>query len=282
MGTRSSKRSGILSSTAFREFTSPFTLPDWLPLAAKRRKRWAMAVMESLVTDVIRARLADAASDRGDLLSILIAEHHMAERAIRDDVMSLLIAGHETSGALLGWAFFCLAENAAWQDRLVEENRTTLNGRLPTAGDLVAMPLLRAVMAEVLRLYPPAYALFLRRATEDVELGPLIIRKGDLVQITPFTLHHDARWFAEPERFNPERFLDEPTWPQFAYLPFGAGPRVCIGQNFGLMETCLVVATILQRWRPFEVTRKVVPDPKFSLRPRDGLPMTWRKAPTAN
>jgi cytochrome P450 len=267
----------ILSATAFRESTSPFTLPDWLPLAGKRRKRWAMDVMDRLVTQLVRARLGNAATDRGDLLSILIEEHRADERAIRDDAMSLLIAGHETSGALLSWVFFCLVRNPQWRDRLVAENRDQLGAQPPHPGNLARMPLLRAVVEETLRLYPPAYALFLRRAVEDVQIDQLVIRKGDLVQITPFTLHRDARWFPDPDRFEPQRFLEEPTWPRFAYLPFGAGPRVCIGQSFGLMEACLVVATVLQQWIPISVAGDVAPDPKFSLRPLGGLPMQWRK-----
>jgi len=268
----------ILSATAFRESTSPFTLPDWLPLRAKRLKLWAMNVMDRLVSDLVEARLDDTVSDRGDLLSILIEEHKGDRKAIRDDAMSLLIAGHETSGALLSWVFYCLVRNPEWRAKLMIENRDRLAGRQPTPADLAAMPLLRAAIEETLRLYPPAYALFLRRAIETVEIDGLTIRRGDLVQIMPYTIHRDARWFPNPERFDPERFLTEPTWPRFAYLPFGAGPRVCIGQSFGLMEACLVVATILQRWEPMAIDRAIVPDPKFSLRPRDGLPMTWRKA----
>lgn len=266
----------ILSATAFRESTSPFTLPDWLPLQAKRQKRWAMDVMDRLVTELVSARLGDASSDRGDLLSILIEEHKGDQRAIRDDAMSLLIAGHETSGALLSWIFSCLVQNPEWREKLIAENHATLGGRLPHPGDLAAMPLLRAVIEETLRLYPPAYALFLRRAVEDVDIDGLAIRKGDLVQITPYTVHRDARWFPNPTLFDPSRFLNEPTWPRFAYLPFGAGPRVCIGQSFGLMEACLVVATILPRWKPVSAEAEIVPDPKFSLRPRGGLPMTWQ------
>jgi len=268
----------ILSTTAFRESTSLFTLPDWLPFPAKQRKRWAMGVIDGLVTSLVRRRLADADWDRGDLLSILIAQHGREEKAIRDDTMSLLIAGHETTGALLGWTFFSLVESPSWRDRLLREIQTALGGRRPSAQDLLAMPILRAVVEEVLRLYPPAYSLFLRRAVEDVDLGSFTIARGDLVQITPFILRRDGRWFPKAAQFDPSRFLEPPTWPRYAYLPFGAGPRVCVGQNVGLMETCLIVATILQRWQPVGVAGTVIPDPKFSLRPRNGLPMTWQRA----
>ena len=131
------------------------------------------------------------------------------------------------------------------------------------------------MVEEALRLYPPAYSLFLRQATAAVDLRGVAIAKGDLVQIVPYTLHRDARWFPDPTRFDPGRFLSTPAWPQYAYLPFGAGPRVCIGQNFALMEICLVVATILQRWRPRRLDQWPALAPKFSLRPRNGMPMTW-------
>jgi len=133
------------------------------------------------------------------------------------------------------------------------------------------------VIEETLRLYPPAYALFTRSAEMDLSLGEVKIRRGDNVQIVPYTLHRSERWFKRADEFNPSRFLEAPTWPKYAYLPFGAGPRVCIGQNFGLMEACLVTATILQSWHPTSIQGDCVPEAKFSLRPKCGLPMIWRK-----
>lgn len=266
-----------LSETAFRESTAPLVLPGWLPLAAKRSKRWAMGVMDDFICRLVDARLAEPLGDRGDLLSML-AEQHAGDRiAIRNDAMSLLIAGHETSGAVLGWTAHCLLNSPAWRERLCGELDTVLQGAAPRPEDLPRLPLLRAVIMEVLRLYPPAYALFLRRATCDAAMPGFTIRKGDLVQITPFAMHRDPRWFPEPERFDPARFLDsEATLPK-AYLPFGNGPRICIGQGFGMMEVCLVVASLLQRWVPVAGPAGVVPEPRFSLRPRGGLAISWRE-----
>lgn len=201
----------VLSDTAFRESTSPVVLPDWLPLAAKRRKHWAMAVMDRLVGDLVDARLKDGQSDHGDLISVLVQQHEGDGQAVRNDAMSLLIAGHETSGALLSWTFHCLARSPQWLAAVIEEIERTLAGRLPDAADLTSLAVLRAVIEEVLRLYPPAYSLFLRRAVEDVALDGFTIRKGDLVQITPFTMHRDPRWFAEPLTFDPGRFLKDPA-----------------------------------------------------------------------
>lgn len=267
----------VLSDTAFRESTSPIVLPNWLPLPAKRRKLWAMSVMDRLVVGLVERGLARGAEDGGDLLSMLVEQHRGDARAIRDDAMSLLIAGHETSGALLSWAFAALADAPEWLARIHDELDSALGGRPPTAEDLSALPTTRAVVEEALRLYPPAYSLFLRQATEDVDVGGAAIREGDLVQVVPYSVHRDRRWFPEPGRFDPGRFLAAPTWPRYAYLPFGAGPRVCIGQNFALMEACLVVATLLQRVAPERRDRPPVPVPKFSLRPGGGLPMRWQR-----
>jgi cytochrome P450 len=265
----------VLSDTAFRESTSPLSVPDWLPLPAKRRKRWAMDVMDRLVVGLVERALRRDGNDSGDLVSMLIEHHDRSALAIRNDAMSLLIAGHETSGALLSWILACLAQNRDWLDRIADELKQVLNSRAPRIEDLPLLKTVHAVVEETLRLYPPAYSLFLRQATTDVDLEGTAIAKGDLVQIVPFTLHRDARWFENSNSFDPGRFLREPTWPRYAYLPFGAGPRVCIGQNFALMEVSLVVATILQRWHPRRLDRLPALAPKFSLRPKNGMPMAW-------
>lgn len=268
---------GILSEVAFAESTAPLVLPHWLPFRQKKAKRRAMQVMNDLVSGLVNARLRDGASDdRKDLLSILIEEHEGDFTAIRDDSMSLLIAGHETSGALLTWIFACLARHPNWLTKLQGELTTILNGRAPELADLRSMPVLRAVVDESLRLYPPAYSLFLRQAIRPVEIGGARLRTGDLVQIIPYTTHRDQRFFTNPEAFAPERFLSDPTWPPYAYLPFGAGPRVCIGQNFGLMEVCLITARLLQHVRPQPLAEIPQPRPRFSLRPNTSLHMRWR------
>ena len=267
----------ILSDTAFRESTSPASLPDWVPLPDKRRKTWAMKVMDDLVRELVRERIERGTQgDQRDLLASLIEQHDGEFEEIRNDVMSLLIAGHETSGALLSWLFACLAQSPAWLTKLRQEIWDVLGPRMPSAADIAELPVLRAVVDETLRLFPPAYTLFLRQAEEDVDLLGVKLRKGDLVQIVPYTTQRDPRFFINPTAFDPARFLTNPTWPQYAFLPFGAGPRVCIGQNFGLMESCLVVATVLQRMVPLATQDFPTPSAKFSLRPFGGLPMTWK------
>lgn len=267
----------ILSETAFRESTSPLTLPDWMPLTAKRRKLWAMTVMDDLVCGLVRERMQRGAQgDQNDLLATLIEQHDGDFVETRNDVMSLLIAGHETSGALLSWLFASLACQPDWLSQVQSELAMVLSGRSPSPEDLSRLPILRAVVDETLRLYPPAYTLFLRQAEEPVNLLDLSLKKGDLVQIIPYLTQRDPRFFPNPNKFDPTRFLQPPSWPQFAYLPFGAGPRVCIGQNFGLMEACLVSATLLQRLAPLPMAEMPAPQPRFSLRPEGGLRMAWK------
>lgn len=267
-----------LSEAAFRETTALLPLPDWLPLRVVRRKRWAVATMKALVGGIVEARMAGPADDRGDLLSILIAEAGGTFADVRDEVMTLLIAGHETSGALLSWISDLLAHHPTELAAVQAELDAVLGGRPPTTEDLEALPRLRAVIAEALRLYPPAYALFPRRAVDDVAVGDVRIRAGDIVQIIPYVTQRDARWFPEPERFRPDRFLGPPSWPRHAYLPFGRGPRVCIGQSFGLMEAALVMAVLLQALSPEAVGDRPAPmQARFSLRPDGGLPQRWRR-----
>lgn len=266
----------VLSDVAFRESTSPLLLPDWVPLPGKARKHRAIAAMDALVRGIVATRMAEPAADRGDLLSMLI-EAETDAVAVRDEVMTLLIAGHETGGALISWACDLLARHPDELATVQAELDHALDGRLPGAADLERLPVLRAVVAEALRLYPPAYGLFPRRALEDVTMGDVTVRKGDLVQLIPFITQRDPRWFEAPGDFRPARFLAAPPWPRYAYFPFGAGPRVCIGQAFGLLEASLVLATLLQRLSPEPVAVQAVPEAKFSLRPKGGLPQRWRR-----
>lgn len=145
----------------------------------------------------------------------------------------------------------------------------------PTGEKMKHTPYLKAVVQETLRLYPAAYALFCRKATENVSLGDIIIKKGELVQLLPYITHRDARWFPEPLSFKPERFMEKLESPHYAYFPFGAGPRVCIGASFGIMELMLCVTTILQKYTPRLYGKAPVGHPQFSLRPQKGFLMEF-------
>lgn len=255
----------VLSEVAFRECASPLTLPDVLPLPGKRAKKTAMVFMRDLVRDLVEERMKGPEGD--DLLQVLIETHEGNKKEICDDAMSLLIAGHETSGAALAWIFALLADHPAALSRCQSEVAQT--------DEVGEMKFLQAVVDEALRLYPPGYTLFLRQAKTDVDLAGVSVRKGDLLQIIPYMTGRDPRFFDAPDQFEPERFLNAPTWPFFANIPFSAGPRACTGHKFALKEVSIIAAELLRAFHPRLSGPFPTPEPKFSLRPRGGLPMIW-------
>ncbi len=266
----------ILSEIAYAEATSPLILPDVWPSPAKRRKRWAMETFDAFVRDLVARRLKDGAPEgRRDLLATLVEGREDRPDAIRDDVVGLLIAGHETSGAALTWACALLAERPQLVAPLRAEIATACGDRTVGVEHLRAMPRLAGFVREVLRLYPPAYTMFLRRAVRDVELGDLTIRARDVVQIVPWVTQRDARWFPDPLTADPDRWHTEPR--PFAWFPFGAGPRVCIGQAFGMLELTVALATLIRGWTPHATGPTPAPVARFSLRPKGGLPQVWER-----
>jgi cytochrome P450 len=199
----------------------------------------------------------------------------MTPKQLRDEIMTLFMAGHETTALTLSWAWYLLSKNPAAETRLHEELRDVLAGRLPTIADLGGLPYLRGVVNEVLRLYPPAYILA-RTAIAPCTIGGYDLPAGSTIILSQWVTHHDPRFFSDPDVFLPERWLDglEDRLPAGAYFPFGDGPRRCIGQNFALMEVVLVMAAIAQKFQfRLATARKIVPDPLVTLRPRDGIPM---------
>jgi len=266
-----------LSEIAYEETTALFTLPDFFPRPAAFRKRRVISLIKNTITNIVHDRLQNDQHDHVDLLSILINHHEKGQHLIEEDVMSLLIAGHETSGATLSWLFLLLAKN---QDVLAKVHEE-LDHVIPN-GDfeydhMLQLPYLTAVVEETLRLFPAAYGLFCRRATQDVRMSGFDIKKGDLVQLLPYVTQRDARWFENPADFNPERFISERSWPKYAYFPFGAGPRVCIGQSFGMMEIVLISAIILKN---FTIAKEIIDLealPRFSLRPAEDYEVSFCK-----
>jgi cytochrome P450 len=281
----------ILSEIAVKEMESPWTLPDWLPLPEKRRKRWAMELQDETVRRFIRERRASG-MDKGDLLSMLLLAvdeegdgDRFTDEQVRDQCMTLLIAGHDTTAAGLTWLFYCLARHPQIAARVHEELDAVLGGREPTANDLPRLSYTDRVVKETLRLYPPAVAVFMRQALTDVEIAGYTLTQGSLVQIFSYICQHDPRWFPEPERFDPDRFLPErqQSIPPFAYFPFGGGPRICIGNTFAMMEMTLVAATLLQHLQvelaPGQAEAK--PVPLMSLRPRCEVRLHWTRRVTS-
>ncbi|MEX2558682.1 MAG: cytochrome P450 [Pirellulales bacterium] len=277
----------VISSTLVREARQPFALPDWLPLSSKIRKHRALRLVDQLIWDIIGQRRATG-EDRGDLLSMLLLAVDeegdgggMTDQQARDEALTLFLAGHDSTAAGLTWTWYLTARHPALEARLIEEIDTTLAGRPPTWDDLPRLTYTEAVIKESLRLYPPNWGTFPRQAVTDIELGGYVLPKGCQVLVSPYVLHHDPRSFPDPERFDPERFSlgRAESIPQFAYIPFGAGPRVCIGNTFAMVTMKLVMATVLQQYRlglaPGQGEAEV--EPLLVLRPKGGLRMTVSK-----
>jgi cytochrome P450 len=254
-------------------------LLERLPLPASRRFRSSQARLDAIVQLMIDER-QERPGRHGDLLAMLLAARDdggaMDSRQLRDEVMTIFLAGHETTSQALSWTWYLLAGGPHVEARLHEE-LAQLGGRPPRVDDLPALCYTRAVVAESMRLYPPAWAIG-RRALRDVMLGDSPVKRGTIVVMSPWVVQRDARWFPEPERFAPERWLaEDPSRPRYAYFPFGGGSRLCIGERFAWMEAVLVLATLARRW-----TFRLAPGfsveaaPRFTLRLAHGLRMVAR------
>ena len=233
-----------------------------------------------MVNRIIAARRATG-EDRGDLLSMLLQAQdaddgtRMTARQVRDEVMTLFLAGHETTAVTLSWTWYLLAQHPEADARLAAELGEVLGGRAPTVADLPRLTYAGMVVTEAMRLYPPAYGLG-RQATRASELAGEPVAKGDIVVAPTWVVHRDARWFEAPEAFRPERWAGDlaQRLPRFAYFPFGGGPRQCIGNSFAQMEAVLILAAIAQRFRLSLVPgQRITPTPYVTLRPEPGIQM---------
>jgi cytochrome P450 len=257
-----------------------FILPAAVPTPTNLRLRRAVRRLDDIVYRIIRERRASGRL-ASDLLATLLAARAedgraMSDEQLRDEVMTLFLAGHETTAVTLMWTWYLLSASPAAEGRLHEELDAALAGRLPQVGDLARLRYAEAVVYEALRLYPPVVVLG-REAIRDCEIGGHAVPRGTTVIVSPWLLHRDPRYFAEPNAFRPERWLDglAERLPRFAYCPFGAGPRRCIGASFAAMELVLVLATIAQHFRlRLAAGHPVVPRVDLTLRPRDGMLMS--------
>ena len=200
-------------------------------------------------------------------------EAGMSDTQIRDEAMTIFLAGHETTANAMAWTWHLLGSAPDVEARLHAELATVLAGRLPTVEDVPQLEWTKAVIAESMRLFPPAWTMG-RRVLEPHTIGGHLIEKGALVILSQWVVHRDPRWWPEPESFKPERWLAPPDRPKFAYFPFGGGSRVCIGESFAWTEAILLLATIAQRWRFGRGTESApTTEPRITLRPK-GLFMT--------
>jgi cytochrome P450 len=266
---------------ALMEFNSDFRklllTPTWLPTPRKIRATIATWRLDKIIFRFIAERRASG-KDSGDLLSMLLAARdedgsRMTDRQLRDEAITIFLAGHETTANALSWTWMLLAQNPDVEAKLHAELDAVLAGRAPSVEDLASLRYTGHVITESMRLYPPAWGMA-RVAIEDVEIGGYPIPKGCGVSLAQWVVHRDPRWFDAPEQFRPERWEGDllKRLPRFAYFPFGGGPRQCIGNNFAVMEATLLLATIAQKFRVRLVPgHQVVPMPSITLRPRFGI-----------
>lgn len=260
-------------------------LPTWLPTPANLRFRGAMSVLDGVVLGLIRERRRG--EPRDDLLSMLMEARDpetgqgMSDRQLRDEVMGVFLAGHETTANALTWTLYLLSQHPDEEARLHAEVARVLGDRPPTPEDARQLPLTTMVIQESMRLFPPAW-LFGRSPAEDEEIEGFSIPAGSLVFLSPYVTHrHPALW-PDPERFSPDRFAPEKmaTLDRFAYFPFGGGPRICIGAPFANLELLVVLASLVQRFRlHLAPGARVEPEPLVTLRPRYGMPMLLEPRP---
>ena len=259
-----------------------FKVPERIPTPANLRFRRAVRRLEEIIYGIIRERRSAPHADGGDLLSMLLAARDeatgrgMTDKQLRDEVLTIFLAGHETTALNLSWTWHLLAGHPDVEEKLHEELRETLGGRAPGMGDLSALRYADAVVKESTRLYPPVWG-FGREALQDCEIGGFRVPKGTQVVMSQWVMHRDERYFENSDIFRPERWLDGSTdgLPKYAYFPFGGGPRLCIGQSFAKMEAVLLLATIAQRFRlrhePGQETVELLPS--LTLRPKNVLRM---------
>ena len=261
-------------------------LIERLPLRVLRRGAEARARLDALIYTLIAERRASG-RDHGDLLSMLLAAKDeeggtggLSDLQVRDEAMTLILAGHETTANALTWTWYLLGQHPEIEAKLHREI-DGLDGRLPGMADLPQLSYVERVVTEAMRLYPPAWIVG-RRAIDDYTLGDYVVPRRAMLFMSPYITHRDARFFPDPDRFDPDRWTPEmrSALPRFAYFPFGGGTRQCIGEQFAMMELVLLVSTIAQRWQLRLVpNHPVVPQPLITLRARHGMRMTLHARP---
>jgi enediyne biosynthesis protein E7 len=271
-----------IQDQAMFEMVTLNLVPIWVPLPQQRRFRRAKQALLSIVDEMMSRRAAEGGRGGDDLLTRLAdanrsePDERIRRQRMRDELVTLLLAGHETTASTLGWTFHLLDRHPEVQDRLRHEVREVLGDRRPAFEDLNRLTYTAQVIEEVMRLYPPVWILS-RQAIEDDEVGGYFVPKGMNVLVVPYTLHRHPEFWPDPERFDPDRFGPQRVGerPRYAYLPFGAGPRFCVGNNLGMMEATFVTAIIVREMRLRAAPGfRPKPEPMLTLRLRDGLPMT--------
>jgi cytochrome P450 len=254
-------------------------LPDWLPTPGLRRQKRGVAALKAILQEIIHEHQRQLAQgdNPADLLAMLLtardeAGQPLSEEQILDECLTIFVAGHETTAVALTWAWVLLLKHPAVLAKLTDEVDTAIGNTPVTYDALSQMPFLTQVVKEVLRYYPPAPG-FGRTPLETITVNGHTFKPGDTIIVSIYTLHHQADFYPDPERFRPERFADDAEQPsRYAYIPFGAGPRTCIGNAFAMLELQVVLATMVQSLRlALAPDQTIVPETLVTLRPKDGV-----------
>jgi cytochrome P450 len=255
-----------------------------LPTLQRRRFDRGVVELDAIIYGLIEKRRASGEGETNDLLSMLLHARdddgsRMSDKQLRDECMTLFLAGHETTALNLSWTWLLLSRHTAAQEKLSRELEAVLGDRPATFEDLPNLRFTGHVIAESLRLYPPAWSMG-REAREDVEIGGYRIAAGEQVWFCPWAIQRDSRWFDRPDEFRPERWEGDlaKSLHRYAYFPFGGGPRFCIGQAFAQMEAVLLLATLARSFRlDVQSSPRPVPQPSVTLRPKNGLRVRVRR-----
>ncbi len=264
--------------------SNQYLIPTWLPTPSNLRYSRAIQQLDAIVYRIINQHRASS-EDTGDLLSMLLQVRDegdgtgMTNQQVRDEAMTLFLAGHETTANAMTWTWFLLAQHPQVEAKLLEELQTVLGGRTPTVADLRQLRYTEQVVKEAMRLYPPVWGMS-RVARHDCVLGGYDVKAGTTVFISQWIIHRDSRFFDLPEVFHPDRWADNSIeqLPTFAYFPFGGGQRICIGKAFAMMEAILILATLAQKFRlTLQPNHPVVLQPSLTLRPLHGMKMLLKR-----
>jgi cytochrome P450 len=265
-----------------KRMRSLITIPLWIPTTNNRKLKRAVKELDDVLFSIIKERRMEP-SEHTDLLGILMQAKDeenglgMTDKQLRDELMTIFLAGHETTANLLSWTFYLLSQHPEVDEKLYTIIEELTQGKPITPELYPQLTYAQHIISESMRLYPPAYVIG-RQVEEDIEIGPYQMRKGDMVLISQYVMHRNPTYYDNAEVFIPERFEDNfiKTLPSYAYFPFGGGPRVCIGNHFAMMEATLALATIVQKYRLTISAdhHTVKPQPLVTLRPKRGLYMT--------
>jgi len=262
-----------------------WTEPLWVPTSRNKRFKKAKNTLDDLILDIINYRRQNP-SERNDLLSMLMSARDedtgegMSDKQLQNEAITLLVAGHETAASSLAWTWYLLAEHLNIAENLQDELQAVLNASNPSFEKLPQLEYTRRIFDETLRLYPPAWGI-VRTPQKDDEISGYPIPKNSIVTVGAFMIHRHSEFWENPNEFNPDNFLPEKInqRPKFAYFPFGGGKRICIGQNFALMEATIIIALISQRFRlELLANQNIEIDPTFTLRPKNGIKVkVWKR-----